>query len=260
MVCVVKFVPDVDSFSYDYAQDEVRRDQVRMVLNPDDVCAVSFALKMKEQDGDSHIEVVTMAPRSVKPHMEDLLRLDIDEGTIISDPAFAGSDTYATSTILGKYLESRKFDCLLTGTRSLDGATSHVPAQLAEVLGMDQMQDIIAIESLDSAEAVFTIEDEQYLRTYAMGMPGILALARASGYALPYIAYEDFDKDVSDKLTFVTNATLHCAPDEIGLSGSLTQVVHTYAKHHHTRAGKIVHTDDAGIDAVHSFLEERGYV
>ncbi len=109
LVCLVKFVPDVDSFQYDYERNVLIREKVRLLLNPDDACAVAFALKVKARRPDTVIEVVTMAPTSVKPHMEDLLRLGVDRGTILSDPAFAGSDTYATSKVLARHLEGVGF-------------------------------------------------------------------------------------------------------------------------------------------------------
>lgn len=262
IICLVKFVPDMEGFSYDYEQEKIRRDQVRMIVNPDDACAIAFALEVKKRKPDTYIEVVTMAPRSVQPHMMDLLRLKIDAGTMITDSVFAGSDTYATTTIMEKFLKGRAYDCIVTGTRSLDGATSHVPAQLAEALKVDQMQDIVHIDvdTFDGKRAVFQVEDDQELLTYEMKMPSMLGLTRASGYKLPYIAYEDFDKDVSDRLSVVSNRELHLPLSDVGLEGSLTQVVQTYSTEHQKRARNVVHTDDAGIDYVYTCLKERGYV
>lgn len=262
LICLVKFVPDMDGFSYDYEQEKLQRDHIRMIANPDDAAAIAFALEVKQRHPSTHIEIVTMAPRSVHPHMMDLLRLKIDAGTMITDPVFAGSDTYATTTILKKFLDNRSYDCILTGTRSLDGATSHVPAQLAEALGVDHMQDITHIDTdkFNREQMVFQVEDENNIYTYEMKMPGILSLTRSSGYKLPYIAYEDFNRDVSDKLTILSNRELQCSRCEIGLDGSLTQVVKTFTTEHQKRNRKVIHTDEDGMDYVYSFLRKRGYV
>lgn len=262
IICMVKFVPDIDGFSYDYEQNKLQRDNVRMILNPDDACAIAFALRVKERNPAASIEVITMAPLSVEPHMRDLLRLHIDAGTIITDPAFAGSDTYATSTILAKFLEGKSYDCILSGTRSLDGATSHIPAQVAESLEIDQMQDVtsVDIEQFNREWAVFQVEDETNICTYEMAMPGIIGLTRDSGYKLPYIAYEDFSRDVSSKLSLVSNQELQCPVLNIGSAGSLTQVVETFTKRQQKRNRKIVHSDKNGIEFVYTFLQKRGYV
>jgi electron transfer flavoprotein beta subunit len=262
IICLVKFVPDVDGFSYDYEHSRLNRSYQRMILNPDDACAVAFALQVKQAHPSAHIEVVTMAPRTVEPHLLDLLRLQIDTGVLITDPAFAGSDTYATTTVLETYLGGRSYDCILTGTCTLDGATSQVPAQLAQSLGLDHMQDITGIDlnSFDREQAVFTVEDDNDTYTYQMALPGILSLTRASGYKLPYIAYEDFTKDVSANLTVVTNQELRCPPEQIGLTGSLTQVVETFVPEHQRREHRTVQVDEDGIEYIYTMLKERGYV
>lgn len=262
IICVVKFVPDVDSFAYDYENNTLVRDNVRMVLNPDDACALAFALSVKAGDPGCEIEVVSMGPRSVLPHMEDLLRLDTDRGTLISDRAYAGSDTWATSRILGRYISSRPFDCILTGSHALDGDTSHVPAQLAEELGLEQMSGITSVdrERFDGVRAVFEVDYERSVETWEMPMPGILSLDRESGYKLPYARYEDFGKDVSGKLRIIGNDELGFAEEETGLKGSLTKVARTYKKSFETRDRNVVQVDDDGIEQVFNFLKERGFL
>lgn len=262
IICVVKFVPDVESFVHDYEHGTLDRDRVRMILNPDDACALSFALRVKDSRPGTRVEIVTMAPTSIVPHMQDLLRLAVDTGTIISDPVFAGSDTHVTSEILSRYLATRSYDVILTGSRSLDGATSHVPGQLAESLGLDHLLDIIQIdpEQFDEEHAVIQVEDDGSIITYEMDLPGVLSLTRSSGYTLPYVTYEALQRDVSEKLTIVSNDELLFGREEVGLQGSLTRVMKTYAAAFEGRDRKIVHTDPEGIAFVHSFLKERGYL
>ncbi|MCF7914673.1 MAG: hypothetical protein K9L66_05865 [Spirochaetaceae bacterium] len=262
IICVVKIVPDVDSFAYDYENNTLIREKIRMILNPDDACALACALQVKAGRPDCSIEVVTMGPESVRPHMEDLLRLDTDRGTIISDPAYRGSDTYVTSRILARYLSTQQFDVLFTGSHALDGDTSHVPAQIGEELGLEQMSGITAVdlEHFDKHRAVFDVEYESSVVTWEMALPGILSLDRESGYKLPYVKYEDFQKDVSDKLTIIGNRKLGFEPGEVGSEGSLTEVVRTYTQSFETRERNIVQTDDEGIEAVVNFLLEKGFL
>ena len=262
IICVVKFVPDVDSFAYDYENNTLIRENIRMILNPDDACALACALKVKAGQADCSIEVVTMGPESVRPHMEDLLRLDTDRGTMISDPAYRGSDTYVTSKILARYLSTRQFDAILTGSHALDGDTSHVPAQIGEELGLEQMSGITMVdpEGFDEGRAVFEVEYERSVVTWEMAMPGILSLDRESSYKLPYVKYADFQKDVSDKLRFIDNQELGFAPGEIGSEGSLTQVARTYTQSFDTRDRNLVQNDAAGIEEVFNFLLEKGFL
>src|SRR6056297_1374064 len=146
IICLVKYVPNVEDIQYDFEKNVLIRDNVKLILNPDDACAVAFALEMKKEINDLEIEVVTMGPKAVIPFVEDLLRRDVDKAALISDNLYAGSDTYATSKVLGHYLKEKDYDCILTGTHSLDGDTAHVPSQLGDILNLNQMSNIIKID------------------------------------------------------------------------------------------------------------------
>ena len=93
LICAVKFVPDPDSFT---------AGRNRLILNPDDACALGFALAVKSGDPGVTIEVVTLGPLPVRPHMEDLLRLAVDRGTLIWDSGLEGSDAFVTSRVLSR--------------------------------------------------------------------------------------------------------------------------------------------------------------
>ena len=262
LICTVKFVPDVDKFDYDYEKNKLLRDNIRLILNPDDACALAFALQIKALRPDTFIEVVTMGPRSVIPHLEDLLRLNLDRGVLISDPLFAGSDTYITSKILHKYLGAQEFDCLLTGSHTLDGDTSHVPAQLAELLDLPHLSTIIKIDqnSFSRVNATCDVEDDRAITSYEVILPAVLSLQRESRYKLPYPRFDAFNRSVRDSLTIIDNRDLGLHPDEVGLKGSLTKVVNTYQKTYNTRNTKLVRTDDDGIEYLFRFLKDRGYL
>ncbi|VDN47921.1 Electron transfer flavoprotein subunit beta/FixA family protein [Petrocella atlantisensis] len=262
LICIIKFVPDVDNFKYDYENNVLIRENVRLTLNPDDACAVAFALKVKAKDPETHIEVVTMAPISVKPHMEDLLRLGVDTGTIISDRLYVGSDTYATSLVLGRYLSSQTYDVILSGTHAIDGDTSHIPAQLGDLLGLNQMSGIIKVDetALSKTSAVFEVETEDMIATYEMMLPAILSLTRESSYKLPYIKRQDMDLDVTNRLNIISNEHLGFEVDEVGIKGSPTKVAKTYTKEFDQKERTVIGTDDEGITLVYEFLKEKGFI
>jgi electron transfer flavoprotein beta subunit len=268
IICAVKFVPDVDHIVYDienstFAGDNNRSDHTaRMILNPDDACALSFALKIKAGDPKCNVEVVSMGPASVRPHMEDLLRLKIDRATLISDPVFNGSDAFVTSEVLGRYLAKYPFDCLLTGSQSQDGGSSQIPVQLAETLGLDHMLEIVWIDphQFDSTRAVFKVADETHLATYEMAMPCVLSISRDSGYQLPYIKLKDMQRNVSDELIFVTNNDLCFSEAEVGPAGSLTQIVRTAPRTFKAKNRHIFYNDEDGISHVFNFLKQKGFL
>ncbi|MCJ7691096.1 MAG: electron transfer flavoprotein subunit beta/FixA family protein, partial [Clostridiaceae bacterium] len=96
IICLVKFIPDVDNFTYDYEKDVLVRENVKLILNPEDGCALAFALRIKEKSPGTFVEIVSMAPQSTIPLIEDLLRLNVDKATLIADKFYVGSDTYVT--------------------------------------------------------------------------------------------------------------------------------------------------------------------
>lgn len=262
IVCLLKFTPDVDAFEYDYENNVLIRENIKQIINPDDACALGYALGLKKKHPDIEIEVVTMAPLSVKSMMEDVLRRRVDKGTMISDPVFGGSDTLTTSLIIGSYLKTIDYDVILTGTQTLDGDTAHVPSQLAEFLGIGHMSAIMKIEeeSFLNGMPVVEVDTEHYLDTYKIPFPAVLGVRRESKYRLPFVRYADLEMDVSDRLKIVDHEMLGIDPEHTGLKGSPTQVVKTYTQTYERKEKIVVQNDEEGIETVYQFLKDNGYL
>jgi len=262
ILCVVKFVPDVDNFNYDFEKNTLLREGIRQILNPDDACAVAFALKLKDMYPQTSVEVITMAPLSIMPNVEDLARLGVDRCIVLSDKGFSGSDTYATSYVLAKYLSNQIFDCIFSGTHAIDGDTSHVPAQIAQRLDLVQLSNIRWVEqsTFDKTSCTVVIEDELFTRTYEVDFPAVLSFTRESGYKLPYVKRENMYMDFSSSIHVLTLEDLSIHPSEVGQEGSLTKVVNTYTKKFTAKDKKIVSTDEEGVEAVFEFLRDKGLI
>lgn len=262
IICLIKFVPDVENFKYDYEKNVLIRENVKLILNPEDACALALALKIKEKSVDTSIEIVTMAPESTVPLLEDLLRRNVNRATIISDKLFVGSDTYATSKIIAKYLEGQEFDLILTGTHSLDGDTAHIPSQIAELLQITQLSNIVKIyeESLESDSIIVDVDCEKTLSKYEIALPCILSVGKESKCKLPFVKYKDLELYVKNRILSITNEDLEFSKDEVGIEGSLTKVNRTYVKELQKKEKIIVRNDDEGIEKVYKFLKVKGFV
>ncbi|BDF05447.1 electron transfer flavoprotein subunit beta [[Clostridium] hylemonae] len=261
VICLVKFVPDVEAFQYDSEKKQLIRENVKTIINPDDASALAAALRLKKQYGLS-VELVTMGPVSVKPKLRDYIRIGADKAVLISDAAYSGSDTYATSLILGDYLRQAKADIILTGTHTIDGDTAHVPAQIAERIDYSFLSGITKLEEqcMKDHTILCSVELDECISHYSLELPALLAVSRESRYSPPYVSYADLDRYVDDKIEVVTNAGLNIPEERIGLKGSRTRVVDTYTKALETRQRTIVSTDDEGIEYVYQFLKEKGFV
>lgn len=260
IICLVKYVPDTEKFEYDYETDKINRDASRLILNPDDKNAVAFAMMQKKQDPSVYVEVVTMGPLKLEEPMKDFVRLGADHATLISDRHFAGSDSLVTSRIISRYLASKQYDLLLTGTHTLDGGTGHVGPQIAEMMGINQFSNIVAIKEATPVYSI--VEALQEERTYRLKIenPSVLSVTHQMNLRLGFVRYENIGRNVDDQFALVTNEDLQLTAEQIGGKGSPTKVRKNVVVKREQVEHKVVKVDDEGIDEVIHFLKEKGYL
>ncbi len=262
IICLIKFIPDVENIQFDKKKNVLMRENSRLTVNPDDETALAAALKVKEKNPETIVEILSMGPERAIPKFQDLLRRDVDKGVLISDPLYVGSDTFVTSRILGTCLSKRMPDCIFTGTHSLDGDTSHVPAQIAELLDLSHINNVlnIDIDQLMGDKAVVKVNSEGETLEFRMSLPAVISFEKSKEYKMPYIRYEEFQRDVNEKMEILTNHHLQMKEEEVGLQGSMTEVEKTFMKNVIEKESIIVNNDDEGIEYVYKFLKEKGYL
>ena len=262
ILCLVKLVPDVDNLRYDTERNVLVRDKAPMMINPEDATALAMALEVKQYFPDTQIETVSMAPQGVMPHLEDLVRRGVDRAILLSDLRYVGSDTWATSRILAKYLGSQPYDWVFCGTHTLDGGTAQVPAQTAECLGLPHMANIIQldIESLATGSATVEVDGEEAVLQFSVDLPAFLGFQYLPEHKLPYIRYENINLDVVDSICVLGNDELGLEDSVIGLDGSLTKVRRVEAESYGNRNTRFVSGDTEGIDTVFRFLQQKGFL
>lgn len=262
ILCLVKPVPDVDQLRYDRERNALVREDVRLVLNPDDATAAAWALELRRGAPDVRIETVSMAPRAAMPHLADLVRRGVDRATLITDPRYAGSDTWVTSRVLGRYLATQDYDCVFCGTQTLDGGTSQVPAQVAESLGLPLMVGISSLVDLDLREgrAIVDVDVDGTLTRFSIALPAVLGFQYDPRRKLPPIRYEDLDRDVSGQLAVLGVSELGMDEAELGRRGSLTQVRRLEADGPGAKDPLRLRADPEGIDQVFRWLEQKGFL
>ncbi|MBL1224154.1 electron transfer flavoprotein subunit beta/FixA family protein [Enterococcus sp. BWR-S5] len=260
IICLVKFVPDTEQYEYDYETDKINREKSKLILNPDDRNALAWALQQKKLEPTTIVEVVSMGPAKTEKELKDFIRLGADRGVLISDRQFAGSDSLATSLVLSRYLSLQEYDLILTGTHTLDGGTGHVGPQIADLLSLNQFSNIKAIEMVNETFTIVTArQDEQDIRL-KIPNPSVLSLTSQMNLRLGFVRYENIDKNVDAQFSLVTNETLNLSEDEVGRKGSPTKVRKNVVAKREKRAHQTVNLDDAGIEAVVQFLQEKGYL
>src|SRR5690606_35576833 len=122
------------------ADGTVNRAALPAIFNPEDLNALEQALGIKEQYPGSHITMLTMGPGRAADILREGLFRGADNGVLLTDRAFAGADTLATSYALSMAIKKiGDFDIIVSGRQAIDGDTAQVGPQVAEKLGIPQI-------------------------------------------------------------------------------------------------------------------------
>lgn len=139
IVCI-KQVPDTNEVRLDKKTGTLIREGVPSIINPDDKAALEAALSIKDATPDTMVSVLCMGPMQADDAIREALAMGADEGVLLSDRAYAGSDTWATANILSAAIKRMGgYDLILCGRQAIDGDTAQVGPQLACRLGIPQV-------------------------------------------------------------------------------------------------------------------------
>lgn len=251
LVCM-KAVPSACEVQVD-GQFKLRRDSTKLQWNIADEAALEVALQLKS--ADTAVTVLSMGPEKLEASMRELLARGADHAVLVTDPAFAGSDTIATAKALCKAAEKiGKFDLILCGRRAIDGETGQVPGMLAAAMNIPC---ITSAEKIVRSENGFHIhrrlEDGTVLLnatcpvcvsvceyTYTLRLPGIMGMRRAKSKAIWKLNAE----------------ALGLHPSQCGLKGSLTKVVAMDCKFPGLRKGPKESDPNTGVKSLLFVLKE----
>jgi electron transfer flavoprotein beta subunit len=135
LVCM-KITPKIEQIKFDEQKKTIVREGVENEINDADKNALETALRMKDSQG-GRVVVLSMGPPSFEPFLKLAVAMGADDAVLLSDRAFAGADTYATSRVLAAGIERLKpYDIVLCGEASSDGSTEQVPPSVAGWLGI----------------------------------------------------------------------------------------------------------------------------
>ncbi|MEE1022589.1 MAG: electron transfer flavoprotein subunit beta/FixA family protein [Muribaculaceae bacterium] len=152
IIVLAKQVPDTRNVGKDAMKEDgtINRAVLPAIFNPEDLNALEQALKLKEMYPGTKVTLLTMGPGRAAEIVREGLYRGADDGIVLSDRAFAGSDTLATSYALSAAVRKiGDFDLIIGGRQAIDGDTAQVGPQVAEKLGLPQVtyaEDIISAE------------------------------------------------------------------------------------------------------------------
>jgi electron transfer flavoprotein beta subunit len=237
-VCI-KQVPDVPSIRIDRERMTIIREGVQSIINPLDTVALEAALDLRGKRGGK-ITVLSMGPPQSEEALREALAFGADEAVLVSDPAFAGADTLATSHVLARAVSRLDPfpDLVLCGKHTVDSDTGHVGPQIAEELDIPQVCGVSEIH-LEDPHLVVKQSSEGLLYTLRVSMPALLTVA--PNLHIPHhIPLSELEKAFTSAQILrwgIRELGLH--PDEVGLKGSATRVWKLY-KPPPKRKGEVV--------------------
>ena len=228
IVVLVKQVPNTAEVKIDPKTGTLMREGVDSILNPDDSHALEAAIRLRETHGGK-VTAISMGPPQAIDVLREALGMGADAGILLTDKAFAGADTLATSYTLGKCIRKiGHFDLVIAGHQAIDGDTAQIGPQVAEYLDVPQ---IIRATRLDVVEGGLVAERtaEDGTEVVACRLPALVTVTReANRPRYPHIArlMAAFDPGAPIKVWGPNDMGAEQA--KIGLKGSPTQVQKTF--------------------------------
>lgn len=142
IVVLAKQVPDTRNVGKDAmnADGTINRAALPAIFNPEDLNALEQALRLKDTHPGSTVTILTMGPGRAAEIIREGLYRGADNGYLLTDRAFAGADTLATSYALATAIRKiGEYDVIVGGRQAIDGDTAQVGPQVAEKLGLPQV-------------------------------------------------------------------------------------------------------------------------
>lgn len=159
IVVCIKQVPDTEAeVKWDTSKGTLKRDAIETITNPFDEFALEEALLTRE-NYDGEIIAISMGPEKANDVLRNALALTVNEAHRLTDDAFAGSDTFATASVLAAAVKKiGDVDIVFCGKQSTDGNTGVVGAELASMLGYSQLTYVSKVRQIDAANKKIVVE------------------------------------------------------------------------------------------------------
>lgn len=159
IVTCIKQVPDTEAeIKWDIPKGTLNREGMPPITNPFDEFALEEALLTREKY-DGEIVAITMGPDKGVDVLRNALALTVNEVHLLSDPAFAGSDTHGTAYVLSAGIKKLgDVDVVFCGKQSTDGNTGVVSAELASLLGFSPLTFVSKVREIDAGNKKIVVE------------------------------------------------------------------------------------------------------
>lgn len=257
IVVCLKQVPDTNQVKIDPVTGTLIREGVPSIINPEDKHALEGALKMKDENG-AHITVITMGPPQAEAALREAMAMGADEAILITDRAFAGADTLATSHALAGALRKLEYDLVFAGRQAIDGDTAQVGPEIAEHLGIPQVTYVQNVEVNEGYLTVTKALEDGY-EVLEVKMPCLLTAIKELNeprYMNAKNIFEVFKKEV--KVWSADDIDVDKAL--LGLKGSPTKVKKSWPKENKGKGEIVISSPKEAAAVAASKLKAKHYI
>lgn len=249
IIVLAKQVPDTRNVGKDAMKEDgtINRSALPAIFNPEDLNALEQALQIKEQNPDTTITILTMGPPRAAEIIREAVYRGADGGIVLTDRAFAGADTLATSYALSAAIRKiGQYDLIIAGRQAIDGDTAQVAPQVAEKLHLPQITYAEKIENVADGKVTVTRRLESGVETLVAPMPLVITVNGSADECRPrnarriqkykYAVTPSEKAALSPEMAAIVDARpylelkewsaayVDADPAQIGLAGSPTKV------------------------------------
>jgi electron transfer flavoprotein beta subunit len=245
IVVCIKQVPDSAQIRVHPVTNTIMRQGVPAIVNPYDLFALEEALRLKDEYG-GRVTVLTMGPPMAEAALRKAISYGADEAVLVTDRAFAGSDTLATSCALASAIsqihKDMPVDLVFTGKQTIDGDTAQVGPGIAKRLKMQLLTYVSKVREVDTENSQIVVErrSEGGVQVLNTSLPSLVTVLegtnemrfatmanmfRASRY--PLKVWNSEDAGIEDKT-------------KVGLKGSPTVVSKVFAPTAKTKKAEMI--------------------
>ncbi|MCL4459682.1 MAG: electron transfer flavoprotein subunit beta/FixA family protein [Chloroflexi bacterium] len=247
VVCI-KQVPDTTEVRIDPVTNTLRREGVPSIVNPYDMHAVEEALRLKDRFGGK-VTAISMGPPQAKEAIRKVVSLGVDVGILLTDRAFAGSDTLSTSYILSQAIkrvgEEEEVGIVFCGKQAIDGDTAQVGPGIATRLGLSQLTYVLKIDWIDFAKREIQAQRlmEGGREIVKTKLPALLTIVKEAN-EIRYASLRGLLRAMRYEPLIWTKDSLELDLNQCGLKGSPTAVRRIFAPPAREGPAEIIPGDD----------------
>lgn len=224
IVVCIKQVPDVDDIKWT-KENNLDRSQMLSKLNLYDEYALDWGVKFKKQFKDAHLTVISMGPNQAQDTLDYALAKGATRAILLTDKLFIGSDTLVTAKILSRAIKKYipDYDLILCGQMAQDGDTAQVPVSIAQLLNVDDIENVVEIKNADKNQVLVSQKIDDTINLFEVSTPILLAIkAEAKESYIPLI--DDYIRAQGTLIEKYNASDLEFNKVEVGVLGSPTMV------------------------------------